>query len=258
MTLVPTFTTGRLHVRALAEALVAFDAQVDEITAWGDELARRLLAGARLLTVGNGGSAAQAQHLSAEIVGRYCADRTAFSAVALHTEPSVLTAILNDYGGDEVFARQVAAHGRSGDVLVAMSTSGGSANVLAAAQRARDLGVAVWSITGPAPTELGALSDRVLAIDALETSTVQELTLLALHMLCGAFDERVLGATDRTAADRTAADRTAADRTAADRIAADRTAADLAATDGARAVQAGDLAGNVAVDLAGNLAGGVR
>ncbi len=194
MTLAPTFTTGRAHVRALAEALVAFDARVDEITAWGEELAQRLLAGARLLTVGNGGSAAQAQHLSAEIVGRYCADRVAFSAVALHTEPSVLTAILNDYGGDEVFARQVAAHGRRGDVLVAMSTSGGSANVLAAAQRARDLGVAVWSITGPAPNALAALSDRVLAIDAAETSTVQELTLVALHMVCGAFDEQVLAA----------------------------------------------------------------
>ena len=86
----------------------------------------------------------------------------------------------------------MAAHGRRGDVLVAMSTSGGSANVLAAAQRARDLGIAVWSITGPAPNALTALSDRVVAIDAAETSTVQELTLVALHMVCGAFDEQVL------------------------------------------------------------------
>lgn len=212
MTLAPTFTTGRAHVRALGEALVAFDAQVDEITTWGQELAQRLLAGARLLTVGNGGSAAQAQHLSAEIVGRYCADRVAFSAVALHTEPSVLTAILNDYGGDEVFARQVAAHGRRGDVLVAMSTSGGSSNVLAAAQRARDLGIAVWSITGPAPNALSALSNRVLAIDAPETSTVQELTLVALHMVCGAFDEQVLAAGDVGIDDVSGDDRLADDR----------------------------------------------
>ena len=221
MTSVPSYTTGRSHVRALAEALAGFEAQIEEITAWGEELARRMLSGARLLTVGNGGSAAQAQHLSAEIVGRYCADRTAFSAVALHTEPSVLTAILNDYGGDEVFARQVAAHGRPGDVLVAMSTSGGSANVLAAARRARDAGIAVWSITGPAPTALGALSDRVLAIDAQETSTVQELTLVALHMVCGAFDDRVLAATDPPARDATAGDLPARDRTGRDLTARD-------------------------------------
>ena len=192
MTFVPVFTTGRRHVQALAEALERFDECIDEITAWGDELGERMLAGARLLTVGNGGSAAQAQHLSAEIVGRYCADRPPFSAVALHSEPSVLTAILNDYGGDEVFARQVAAHGRPGDVLVAMSTSGGSANVVAAAVRARELGIAVWAVTGPGPNPLSQLADRVVAIDAAETSTVQELTLVVLHMICGAFDEHVL------------------------------------------------------------------
>ena len=193
MTMTPTFTTGRMHVRALAAALEGFDASVDELDAWGRELAQRMLAGARLLTVGNGGSAAQAQHLSSEIVGRYCADRIPFSAVALHSEASALTAILNDYGAEEVFARQVAAHGRAGDVLVAMSTSGHSANVVAAAVRARELGLAVWAMTGPAPNPLADVADRVVAIDADETSTVQELSLVALHMLCGAFDEYVLG-----------------------------------------------------------------
>lgn len=193
MTAIPTFTTGHVHVAALAQALDRFTAHVPEIDGWGDELAGRMLAGARLLTVGNGGSAAQAQHLSSEIVGRYCADRPPFSAVALHTEPSALTAILNDYGMDEVFARQVAAHGRPGDVLVAMSTSGTSSNVVAAARRAISLGISVWALTGPAPNPLARIADRVIAVDTDETSTVQELSLVALHMICGAFDERVLG-----------------------------------------------------------------
>lgn len=198
MTTDPLFTTGRSHVRAVRDALVRFEAQADEVTEWGDELARRLLGGARLLTVGNGGSAAQAQHLSSEIVGRYYADRRSFSAVALHAEPSALTAILNDYGPEEVFARQVAAHGRAGDILVAMSTSGRSPNIVAAARRARDLAVTVWALTGPAPNPLALVADRVIAIDAAETSVVQELTLVALHMVCGAFDEHVLGLADAT------------------------------------------------------------
>ena len=103
-------------------------------------------------------------------------------------EPSALTAITNDYGPDEVFARQVAAHGRPGDVCVLLSTSGGSANVVAAARRARELGLHAWALTGPAPNPLADACDEALCVPAAETAAVQELHLVALHLVCAAMD----------------------------------------------------------------------
>jgi D-sedoheptulose 7-phosphate isomerase len=192
MTIVtPRFRVGSEHLDALADSLRALTGQLDRTATWGRDLARQLRAGGRLLAVGNGGSAAQAQHLTAEIVGRYGVDRRAFSAVALHSEPSALTAILNDYGPDEVFARQVEAHGRPGDVLIAMSTSGRSANVVTAARRARDVGVLTWAMTGPLPNPLAEVADDVLAVEAPETAIVQELHLVAVHLVCAAFDEEL-------------------------------------------------------------------
>lgn len=100
---------------------------------------------------GNGGSAAEAQHLTAELVGKLHDDRQPLSAIALHAETSALTAIANDYGYTDVYARQVRAHGRPGDVLLLLSTSGTSPNLVAAAQAARDVGVTTWALTGAAP-----------------------------------------------------------------------------------------------------------
>ncbi len=114
---------------------------VGRLAAWGVELAQRLLRGQRLLAAGNGGSAAEAQHLTAELVGRFDGERVPFSAISLHAETSAVTAIANDYGYDEVFARQVRAHGRSGDVLMLLSTSGQSPNLLRAAEAAARLNV---------------------------------------------------------------------------------------------------------------------
>ena len=147
-------------------------------------------AGGRLLAAGNGGSAAEAQHLTAELVGRFRADRRPFSAICLSAETSSVTAIVNDYGADEMFARQVEAHGRAGDVLVLLSTSGRSPNVVAAAERGRELGLHVWAMTGPAPNPLAAACDDALCVDAPSTATVQEFHLVALHLLCAAVDER--------------------------------------------------------------------
>jgi phosphoheptose isomerase len=188
MTQVREPSTGRAHVAALATALPALDAQIELLERWGAVLADRLSRGARLLAAGNGGSAAQAQHLTAEIVGRYCTERRPLSAVALHTEPSALTAICNDYGIEEAFARQVAAHGRTGDICILLSTSGSSRNVVAAARRARELGVLCWAITGPAPNPLAAICDEALCLDTPETSTIQELHLVVIHLLCAAMD----------------------------------------------------------------------
>ena len=186
--------TAHRHCEALQDALARLRRDgLAQLAAWGRHLAEVLPAGGRLLAAGNGGSAAQAQHLTAELVGRYVTERRPYSAIALHAETSSLTAIGNDYGFDEVFARQVAAHGRRGDVLVLMSTSGRSDNLLGAATAARAAGLRVWAMTGRTPNPLAAQADSVLGIDAPDTATVQEAHLVALHLLCAAFDEALAG-----------------------------------------------------------------
>jgi D-sedoheptulose 7-phosphate isomerase len=189
-----THLTGHDHVTSLTVALRNLTEQVDTLDRWGALLAD-VLTGAsrgRLLAAGNGGSAAQAQHLTAELVGRYRADRPPFSAICLTAETSSLTAIANDYPAEELFARQVEAHGRPGDVLVLLSTSGRSPNAVAAARRARESGITVLALTGPAPNPLAAVADDTVAIDSPWTATVQECHLVALHLLCAAFDAAVL------------------------------------------------------------------
>lgn len=180
------------HLAELVTAIGRFDDCVDVADRWGEHLAKVLDGGGRLLAAGNGGSAAQAQHLTAELVGRYRDDRRPLSAVALCAETSSLTAISNDYAATELFARQVEAHGRTGDVLVLLSTSGKSPNMLAAARRGREVGMTVWAFTGPAPNPLAELADETLAVDASFTATVQELHLVGVHILCASVD-RALG-----------------------------------------------------------------
>jgi type III pantothenate kinase len=176
------------HVRQLRSALDACADDLVRAEDWGQRLAARLMGGGRLLAVGNGGSAAEAQHLTAELVGRFERERCALSAICLHADTSSLTAIVNDFGIEEAFARQVCAHGRPGDVLVALSTSGRSPNVLAAARAAHDCGLTVWGLTGPGPNPLADLCDEVLAFGAERACTVQELHLVAIHVLCAAVD----------------------------------------------------------------------
>ncbi len=181
--------SGRDHVAALLQALPLLD--TEQLDRWGTQLADVLVGGGRLLVAGNGGSAAQAQHLTAELVGRYRDDRPALSAIALHAETSAVTAISNDYGYDHVFARQVQAHGRPGDVFLGMSTSGRSGNVLAAMQAARDGGLTSWVMTGPGPNPMSEAADDALAVAAPATATVQEVHQVALHLVCAAVDLRV-------------------------------------------------------------------
>jgi glycosyltransferase involved in cell wall biosynthesis/phosphoheptose isomerase len=178
----------RDHSRDLRGALSSLGEQHALLEAWGRRLALTLPSGGRLLAAGNGGSAAEAQHLTAELVGRYDGERMPLSAICLSAETSSLTAILNDYGGEEVFARQVAAHGRVGDVLVLLSTSGRSPNVLAAARAAHERGLRVWAMTGRAPNPLADAADEALVIDAESTAAVQEAQLVAVHALCTAME----------------------------------------------------------------------
>ncbi|HYH48142.1 MAG TPA: D-glycero-beta-D-manno-heptose 1-phosphate adenylyltransferase [Acidimicrobiia bacterium] len=192
----PPVPHGREHLAALASPLAELSAEVDRLERWGRHLASVLTAGGRLLALGNGGSAAQAQHLTSELVGRYRDDRPPFSAIALHAESSSLTAIANDYGYEEALARQVRAHGRPGDVLVALSTSGRSPNVLAAVAAARELGIVVWALTGPAPNPLQQAADDALSVDAA-TPTAQEVHQIAVHLLCAAFEHAVTPAPER-------------------------------------------------------------
>lgn len=183
------------HVDLLIEALRSPETRLESAPEWGRRLAAPLLAGNRLLVAGNGGSAAEAQHLTAELVGRYAADRPPLSAIALHAETSALTAIGNDYGAAEAYARQVAAHGRAGDTVLLLSTSGRSGNVLAAGERARALGLTVWAMTGPAPNPLADLADDAICVAGADTAVVQEVHLVAIHALCEALDARILEVT---------------------------------------------------------------
>jgi D-sedoheptulose 7-phosphate isomerase len=181
--------TGAQHVHRLLVALDQCGNELSETTErWGRRLAEGLPSGRRLLAAGNGGSAAQAQHLTAELVGRYRDDRPPFSAVALTAETSSLTAISNDFGADEVFARQVRAHGRERDVLLLLSTSGTSTNILRAADEARRLGLEVWALTGASPNPLVDRSDDALTVPSDATATIQEVHLLAVHLICAALD----------------------------------------------------------------------
>ena len=187
----PTTPCARQHLDELVIAARSFDSCVEIADEWGTRLASVLDAGGRLLAAGNGGSAAQAQHLTAELVGRYRDDRAPFSAICLSAETSSLTAIANDYPPEELFARQVQAHGRPGDVLVLMSTSGTSPNIVAAAERGREIGMQVWAFTGPRPNPLADVAHEALCVDARFTATVQELHLVGLHILCAGLDREL-------------------------------------------------------------------
>lgn len=177
------------HLAALAQAAEAADELTPLVTGWAQQLAQVFAAGGRVLTCGNGGSASEAQHLTGELVGRFRHDRQPLSAIALCADSAATTAIMNDYGVEDVFARQVRAHGRPGDVLIAFSTSGTSPNVMAAAKAALEIGVTVWALTGPAPNPLSAMSDSAIPVSAATVATVQEIHLSMVHALCIALDD---------------------------------------------------------------------
>jgi D-sedoheptulose 7-phosphate isomerase len=191
--------TGRRHLAALTRPLADLHMQAGRLERWSEQLAEVLLAGGRLLAAGNGGSAAQAAHLTSELVGRYRDDRPPFSAIALCSESSALTAIGNDYGIEAVFARQVHGHGRAGDVLVALSTSGRSPNVLAAVGAAREIGMHTWAICGTARSPLVGACDDALTVDSPYTATIQEIHLIVVHLLCAGVEAAIANRRDGAA-----------------------------------------------------------
>ena len=187
MTLHETSVLGD-HLRRSQRGLAALQPELARLERWGAILRLRLDQGGRLLVAGNGGSAALACHLTGELVGRYDRERPPYSALTLTADPAALTAIGNDYGYDEVFARQVAAHGRPGDVLLALSTSGRSTNLLRATAEGRRQGLVLWAMTGPAPNPLAAAVDDALPIPCTGTPNVQDVQQVAVHLLCMAFE----------------------------------------------------------------------
>lgn len=171
------------RVAEVVAQLVRLEEHTERLARWAAEVAEVAAAGGRLLIVGNGGCAALAQHLAAELVGGSLDDPSAFSALALHTDTSTLTAIANDHGFVEVFSRQVRAHGRRGDILLVLTTSGRSENLIRAAEEAMVLGIRVWAITGPQPNPVSECSEECIAVPSPSTAVIQEVQMVVAHAL---------------------------------------------------------------------------
>ncbi|TMF42203.1 MAG: SIS domain-containing protein [Chloroflexi bacterium] len=147
-------------------------------------LVEAIHSGHKALVAGNGGSAAEAQHFAAELVGRFKRERLPYAVLSLTTDTSILTAIANDYGYQDVFARQVCAFGQPGDVFIAFSTSGESENLLRAAQAGHERSVSVVAITGDCPSSLESLADITVRVPVVDTALVQEMHMMVTHVLC--------------------------------------------------------------------------
>jgi D-sedoheptulose 7-phosphate isomerase len=188
-----TEIAGYLAASAAAAASLAARPGAGAVERAARVVADALAGGGQVLFCGNGGSAADAQHLAAELVGRLAKERPAYRAVALTTDSSVLTAVGNDYGYAEVFARQVQGLGRRGDVLVAISTSGRSENVLRAAAAAKQAGLAVIALLGPVHSPLDATADVALHVDGELAGLVQQGHITVGHAICMWVEARLAG-----------------------------------------------------------------
>jgi D-sedoheptulose 7-phosphate isomerase len=184
------------HLRQSLVALERTTRDVALLTAarkTADVIIAALRGGHKILIAGNGGSAADAQHMAAEIVGRYKQDRPAYAAIALTTDTSALTAISNDYGFEWVFARQVEGLGRRGDVLLVLSTSGRSQSILKALRTARELGLATIGFTGSQGEAMGALCDDLLVAPSDDTPIIQQIHLAIGHAICEEIEQAMMG-----------------------------------------------------------------
>ncbi len=149
--------------------------------------------GGKLLIAGNGGSASDAQHMAAEFVNRFEIERPPLPALALTTDTSNITSIGNDYSFDEIFSKQIKALGRSGDIFIAISTSGNSPNIIKAVEAAREIGIKVIGLTGKGGGELAPLSDILLNVETETTARIQEVHITVIHILCSLVDEMLFG-----------------------------------------------------------------
>ncbi|MEN8175396.1 MAG: D-sedoheptulose 7-phosphate isomerase [Pseudomonadota bacterium] len=176
------------------EALALLEEQQPKLLQVAEHAKECLRNGGKILLMGNGGSAADAQHIAAELVGRFQAERTALAAIALTTDTSILTSVGNDYGFDAVFERQVQGLARSGDVVIGLSTSGNSTNVVRGVAAARKAGCLCVGFLGDAG-QLGHIVDHAITLPGLPTARVQEMHILAGHILCELVDAEPLSGT---------------------------------------------------------------
>ena len=181
-----------MATRQVMEDMLADSGLQKALTHAVESCVAALNAGGKLMFVGNGGSAAEAQHFSAEMVGRFLQERRPLPSIALTTDSSAVTAIGNDCGYDQVFARQVEALGRQGDVLIAMSTSGRSKNIVLALQAAQSRGVTTIGLTGLHPRDMAEVSDILLKVPSSHTPQIQEGHLVLGHLLCGMVEKQLL------------------------------------------------------------------
>jgi D-sedoheptulose 7-phosphate isomerase len=190
-------TRIRAHFADSAQLkLAAVDALAPAVARAAELFAQCLLADGKILACGNGGSAADAQHFAAEMIGRFERERPELPAISLATDSSILTAVANDYSYEQVFAKQVRALGAAGDALVAISTSGNSANIVAAIEAAHDRDMRVVALTGRGGGRVGAMllpADVHLCVPHDRTARIQEVHLLMIHCLCDAVDNTLLG-----------------------------------------------------------------
>jgi D-sedoheptulose 7-phosphate isomerase len=176
--------------------LAAAETLAPAIAAAAELLTECLLGDGKILACGNGGSAADAQHFAAEMIGRFERERPELPAISLATDTSILTAVANDYSYEQIFAKQVRALGAAGDVLLAISTSGNSANIIAAVDAAHDREMRVVALTGKGGGRIGAMlapADVHLCVPHDRTARIQEVHLLMIHCLCDAIDNTLLG-----------------------------------------------------------------
>jgi D-sedoheptulose 7-phosphate isomerase len=175
--------------RLFGAALELLASEPDDLAAFAERIVSTLAAGRKVLVLGNGGSAAEAQHFAAELVGRFLREREPYAVIALTTDTAILTAVGNDYGYDQVFARQVRALGRSGDLLVTFSTSGASPSVLRAVEDARAADLYTVGLTGARTSELHRLADLTIRVPVAETAAIQELHKVITHLVCELVEE---------------------------------------------------------------------
>lgn len=186
-----TLTDELQKARFVLDALLSdkiFHIEVERIV---DICCKALWANKTILFCGNGGSAADSQHLAAELVSRLNFDRPGLAAVALTTDTSIITAIGNDYGFENIFSRQIEAMGDTGDVLIAISTSGNSANIIKAIAAAKDKNITVIGMTGKANSKMIDICDAILRVPSLETQKIQECHIMLGHVICGMIEQRM-------------------------------------------------------------------
>ena len=179
------------HFRAARANFEKLEAQAGLVSDMTNRLIAALKGGHKVMFCGNGGSAADSQHLAAELMGRYLRDRNPLPALSLTVDTSAITAIANDYGYGEVFARQVRGLGRKGDVLVGLSTSGNSENVVRAMTAAREMGIDTIALTGEGGGKLATAADLCIQVPSAKTNEIQEMHIAIGHLVCGLVEEAV-------------------------------------------------------------------